>query len=189
MTMKATTPIAALLLCLAAAPRASRGATPEEDGPKIIAEAFGKLTAALGEAMSEGGPAAAIKVCNEKAPQIAAAVGEEHGVTLRRATTRPRNPGNKADLFEQAVLKDWAAALEKGKTPEASTLTGPGGETHFFAPIVLANPLCLKCHGSEEKDIAPDTLDMLRRLYPDDQARGYQLGDLRGLWRVTFPAP
>jgi hypothetical protein len=67
-------------------------------------------------------------------------------------------------------------------------VTNPDGSTTFYAPIVIANPLCLQCHGTPEKDIAPATLEAIQKHYPKDQATGYQLGDLRGLWSVTFPA-
>lgn len=65
----------------------------------------------------------------------------------------------------------------------------PEGSVHFYAPILLAAPVCLQCHGRPEKDIAPATMAAIKKLYPEDKATGFQLGDLRGLWRVTFPAP
>ena len=48
------------------------------------------------------------------------------------------------------------------------------------------NPPCLQCHGTPNQDIAPETLAAIQKLYPDDKATGFKLGDLRGLWRVTF---
>jgi hypothetical protein len=27
---------------------------------------------------------------------------------------------------------------------------------------------------------------VIRRLYPEDQATGFSLGDLRGMWRIDF---
>jgi hypothetical protein len=37
--------------------------------------------------------------------------------------------------------------------------------------------LCLKCHGG---DIDAKVAERLDALYPDDQARGYNQGDIRG---------
>ncbi len=51
---------------------------------------------------------------------------------------------------------------------------------------MLGNPLCLQCHGTPNQDIAPETLAAIQKLYPGDKATGFKLGDLRGLWRVTF---
>jgi hypothetical protein len=48
--------------------------------------------------------------------------------------------------------------------------------------------MCLNCHGEPDKDIKPENLALIRRLYPQDQATGFQLGELRGAWRIDFPA-
>jgi hypothetical protein len=161
---------------------------PAIEGPKIIAEAFAKLSGALGEAIGKSGPAGALSVCSEKAPQIAKEVAQVHGVTLRRATHKPRNPNNAADEVEKAALDAFMAALAKKEAPKPQVITNTDGSRAFLAPIVLGNPLCLQCHGMPQKDIAPETLAAIQKLYPDDKATGFKLGDLRGLWRITFPA-
>jgi len=160
---------------------------PTEAGPIIIAEAFAKLSSALGEAIAKGGPTSALSVCRDKAPQIAKEVAAAHGVTLRRATHKPRNPKNAADEVEKTVLQAFGAALAKKEAPKAQVITNADGSRAFLAPIVLGNPLCLQCHGTPNQDIAPETLAAIQKLYPDDNATGFKLGDLRGLWRVTFP--
>ena len=162
---------------------------PQLDGPKIIAEAFGRLSGSLAQAIGQRGAAGALEVCSEQAPQIAREVGAAHGVQLGRATHRPRNPKNSADGVEQAALESFLDALVKGDTPKPQVVTNADGSRSFLAPIVLANPLCLQCHGDPRKDIAPETLAAIQKRYPSDQATGFKLGDLRGLWRITFPAP
>jgi hypothetical protein len=157
-------------------------------GPEIIAEASAKLIAALTEAIAKDGPASAIAVCSERAPEIAAAVGKTHRVTLRRASEKPRNMKNAATDAEKTLLAAFAADLEKKEQPKPRSVQNPDQSTTLFAPIVISNPLCLQCHGALDRDIAPATLEAIRRLYPDDKATGYQSGDLRGLWSVVFPA-
>lgn len=161
---------------------------PVEMGPQIIAEAFGRLSGALASAIAERGPAGALGVCSEQAPQIAREVGAAHGVQLRRASHRPRNPQNAADAVEQAALQAFLDALAKPQPPVPQVVVNADGSRSFLAPIVLGNPLCLQCHGDPQKDIAPETLAAIQGRYPGDQATGFKLGDLRGLWRVTFPA-
>jgi hypothetical protein len=160
---------------------------PTIEGPKIIVEAFAKLSETLGEAMGKSGPSGALSVCHEKAPQIAKQVAAAHGVTLRRATHKPRNPKNAADEVEKAALDAFMTALAKKEAPTPQVITNADGSRAFLAPIVLGNPLCLQCHGTPGKDIAPETLSAIQKLYPNDKATGFQLGDLRGLWRITFP--
>ena len=87
------------------------------------------------------------------------------------------------------TLEAFMAALAKGEAPKPQVITNADGIRDFLAPIVLGNPLCLQCHGTPGKDIAPETLAAIQKLYPDDKATGFKLGDLRGLWRITFPSP
>lgn len=162
---------------------------PAEAGPKIIGEAFTKLSATLTTAIAKDGVANALPVCSEMAPQIAAQVAQANGVKLRRASSKPRNAKNAADAAEEAVLAAFAASLQKQESPKPNTVANPDGSVHFYAPILLAAPVCLQCHGNPDKDIAPATMAAIKKLYPEDKATGFQLGDLRGLWRVTFPAP
>ena len=56
----------------------------------------------------------------------------------------------------------------------------------YYAPIMLNLPLCITCHGDSEKDIKPDVQAEISRLYPTDEATGFELGQLRGLWSVEF---
>jgi hypothetical protein len=47
-------------------------------------------------------------------------------------------------------------------------------------------PACLQCHGQPGTDINEATMAQIKNLYPEDHATGYKLGDVRGLWKVTF---
>jgi hypothetical protein len=167
--------------------QAEPAADPAADGPKIVAEASAKLLAEFTAAIAKDGPQGAIAVCSERAPQIAAETGKAHNVTLRRATTKARNPKNAADAIERKTLEAFAVAIEAKRPPQPQVIAAENGGKVFHAPILLASPLCLQCHGNPERDIAPATLEALRKAYPTDQATGYTVGQLRGLWSVTFP--
>ena len=177
-----------LVLLLAILPcHAEPAADPATAGPKIVAEASAKLLTELTAAIAKDGPQGAIAVCSERAPQIAAETGKAHGVTLRRATTKPRNPKNAADAIERKTLETFAAAIEAKQPPQPQVIAAENGGKVFHAPILLASPLCLQCHGNPERDITPATREALRKAYPADQATGYTVGQLRGLWSVNFP--
>ncbi|MBS0204581.1 MAG: DUF3365 domain-containing protein [Planctomycetes bacterium] len=47
---------------------------------------------------------------------------------------------------------------------------------------------CLACHGPKDQ-IADDVQEQLTRLYPDDQAVGFNEGDLRGWFWVDVSHP
>jgi hypothetical protein len=177
-----------LLWITALAGVAQANPDPAKAGPEIIAEVSSKLITALTDAIAKDGAASAIAVCSERAPEIAAEVGKTHGVTVRRATEKPRNPNNAAADAEKIILAAFATDLEKKQPPKPQSIKNLDQSTSLFAPIVISNPLCLQCHGTPEGDIAPATLTAIRNLYPEDKATGYKTGDLRGLWSVTFPA-
>jgi hypothetical protein len=46
--------------------------------------------------------------------------------------------------------------------------------------------LCVACHGAE---IPPDVAAKLEELYPQDKARGFQPGDIRGAFTITRALP
>jgi hypothetical protein len=65
-------------------------------------------------------------------------------------------------------------------------LTNAAGMVRFYSAIVITNPLCLNCHGTPGLELLPANHAFIRRLYPEDEAIGFRLGDLRGLWRIDF---
>ncbi len=49
---------------------------------------------------------------------------------------------------------------------------------------VPTGKVCLSCHG---ETVAPEVEQKLAELYPDDKARGYKEGDIRGAFVVVKP--
>lgn len=154
---------------------------------RAIAAGFGaELRTALQSAMAAGGPLAAIRVCNEDAPRIARAAAEQSGAEVGRTSTRLRNPANRPDAHEQAVLEAFAAELAAGapESPPWRLDTLPDGRVRFMSAIIV-QPQCLGCHG---ENLAAPVAQAIDRLYPEDQAHGYQPGELRGAFTITWPA-
>ncbi len=157
-----------------------------ERGKAIAAQAFGVLSSNLTTALSQGGVSNAVQFCSVEALPLTTSVADTNHVTLRRVSHKARNPKNRPDAAELAVLDEFRASLSPGKTATPIVRTNASGDATFFAPIVLNNPLCLNCHGQPGTDIKPEHLALLQRLYPKDEATGFKLGDLRGLWRIDF---
>lgn len=140
----------------------------------------------LQSAMSTGGPVDAIQVCNLRAPEIAAATGVRHDLQIGRTSHKVRNPANAPDEWEAIRLQDFLNAVEQGAAPQtldygAVVRTDEGVVFRYMAAIPTAG-LCLVCHGQE---LAPEISEALDALYPKDQARGFEVGDLRGAFTVT----
>ena len=151
------------------------------------AQTFGKtLKGELQAAMKQGGPMAAVSVCNERAPEIAAQLSEETGFTLRRTSLKPRATPP-AD-WERAVLEDFEARRADGEPPKSiewhEVATVDGEERLRYMKAIGTQKVCLTCHGS---NIDPALEAKIKKLYPEDQATGFEKGDIRGAFSITAP--
>lgn len=140
------------------------------------------LRSRLGDALAQGGPERAIQVCASDAPALARSVIQDTGVQVGRASRKLRN---KANLGPDWV-STWLAEQEGRPPAEVAGLsqiveTPQGPVARVLRPIRL-EASCLACHGAPNS-MNPVVLAVLRGRYPEDQALGYQEGDLRGaLW-------
>lgn len=156
-----------------------------EQGRAIQDTTFATLRGKLAAAMQAGGPIEALDVCNTAAHALTDSLSTVYDVAIRRATERPRNPENQARPDEAEVLARWVAALDAGEEIGPVVHEIDASTVAYYAPIRIQEP-CLACHGVEGTNVADETLAKLAELYPEDQARGYATGDLRGAWSLRF---
>lgn len=158
------------------------GETPSDEQKQSMLAAkdalFTTLSGRLMEAMQQQGPVGAIVVCQKEAPQMAANVGESHGLRIGRTGVRLRNSNNQPPT--------WAKSLTESQvdTPQFVKLSSGGAAA--LLPIKLQGQ-CLMCHGPQEQ-IASAVQDQLAKLYPDDRATGFREGELRGWFWIEMPA-
>jgi hypothetical protein len=179
-----TKPISAVIFCAIASLTVPTVAVAGDESAlllksrEITAQFATELQAALKQSMGSGGPIAAIGACKDMAPQIAADLSRENGATVSRTSLKVRNRANTAVSWQAQVLHDFDAA----ETPaEYFEQVGKNG-ARYMKPIPTGG-LCLACHGSE---LSPDIRDRLDEAYPGDQARGYNIGDIRGAFSVVW---
>jgi len=139
----------------------------------LVSEMMGELMAAL----DAGDAAAAISVCREKAPSVAAQVSDQYGVKIGRTSHKLRNPANVAPAWAEPYVKDLVA--------DPTYLAGPNGEMGALLPIHLKAD-CQMCHGPVEM-IDDDIQAAIAEHYPDDHAFGFAEGGLRGWFWVEAP--
>ncbi|GAB2493996.1 Tll0287-like domain-containing protein [Algoriphagus taiwanensis] len=157
-------------------------------GDSISTEAQMQLISQLQNAISEKGVPGAIEFCNINALPILTEVGKVHGVSIKRASNRYRNPADQPDAQEAPILDAYEYNAENGIKSEPNIQKIDGGEVFLYTkPIVIPGGLCLSCHGDPGKDINAETLSKLAELYPEDQAKGHKVGDLRGMWSLKIP--
>ncbi len=164
------------------------GASPEE-AKGIIKGFFSGLKTKLQAALNEGGPANAVRVCKERAPAIAADYSAKTGWEVGRTSLKLRNPAaNAPDDWERQVLlrfEERRVGGEDVKTMDFAEVTQVDGEKRFrYMKAIPTDGLCLACHGEV---LAPDVVTALDEAYPEDQARGFSVGDIRGAFTLSKP--
>ncbi|OYX24077.1 MAG: hypothetical protein B7Z16_01205 [Algoriphagus sp. 32-45-6] len=159
-----------------------------EWGDSISTVAQKELVSQLQNAIAQKGVAGAIDFCNVNALGILQNVSDTYQVSIRRASNRFRNPNDQPTPDEQAILEAYEYNAENGLKSEPNIQKVDNGEVLLYTkPIVIPNGMCLTCHGEAGKEINEETLQRINELYPDDRAKGHQVGDLRGMWSLRIP--
>lgn len=179
------------IIALMAGPAAANGTESADvaEARQIIQSFAQTLKGRLSTAISESGPVHAVGVCNVDAPRIA----EEHEAasdwSVARTSLKVRNPDNAPDPWERRVLESFAqraAAGEDLATMEHVETVDTDGRKmlRYMKAIPMGGEPCTTCHGSE---LDPELAARIDELYPEDQARGFEPGELRGAFTLARP--
>lgn len=156
-----------------------------QKGTEVSTTLVQKLGSELKAQMVSGGPIAALHFCSQNALNLTEQIGKETGTSIKRVSLQHRNPVNAATSEEKTLLSQWQAMLKNGETLPPYKLTKlSNGHTAYYKPILINNETCLKCHGEVAGDSPLDKA--IKETYPEDQATGYKMGDLRGMISVSF---
>jgi hypothetical protein len=162
-------------------------------GERTISQVGVALVAEVRRVLAHTPPAEAIGVLHLKDYKLPVPTPGKMGVTaFRRVTLHVRNPANSPDDADQAALLFIERQLESGDDVAkvlVQRVTSPGQppEWRVYRPVSVLKE-CLQCHG-ENNSLAPGVDARLKELYPVDTATAYNLGDWRGLIRVTIVDP
>jgi cytochrome c553 len=159
-----------------------------EEGKSVIKAFMGDLKNELKKGMKEGGPVKTIQVCNTVAPHLAEAHSQMSGWQVARTSLKVRNPDNAPDAWEMAVLEEFEKRKAAGEDPmklvKAEVVEEDGRQVFRMMKAIPTAEVCTKCHGSE---LAKPVTAKLDELYPEDKARGFKVGDLRGAFTLKKP--
>jgi len=150
-------------------------------------QAFQALSSVLMAQVQAVGPDGAVAFCNERALPLTDSVAQHHGISIRRVASKYRNPANAANAEETALLAEWEKAMAALEQPKPRWFDR-GDRIDWYGAITIPNPRCLDCHGLlKEGDIHTKTLAQIRKFYPNDKAVNFELGNLRGMWKISYP--
>ncbi|MDQ7071222.1 MAG: DUF3365 domain-containing protein [Rhodobacterales bacterium] len=156
------------------------------EGKALIQQFAGALKGELVGAMKAQGAPHAISVCNVKAPEIANQISVGSDWTIARSSHLLRNPGNAPDAYTAAAIDSFLAREANGEMAKNMVMAGiidNAGQREFrMVKAIPTGEACVACHGAE----IPDAVNArLAELYPEDQARGFSVGDMRGVFTLT----
>ena len=154
-------------------------------GKLIVQQSAKALSAELFKALEQGGVQSAVGYCHLKASPITDSLSKAFEVRISRTSDKYRSPSNQPGDLDFTVMNAYKQQQANGKDLQAH-LEVTGNKIIFYSPIVIQDPRCLLCHGSPGNTIEPASYDYILSKYPQDLATGYQLGDLRGVWKVEF---
>lgn len=153
-------------------------------GNAISKISFETISGELQRALASGGIENALHYCNERAYPITDSLALVHKVSIKRVSNKNRNPRNKADNMEEYLIKGFGIDLNEGNDLSPKVIL-KDDSIIFYKPIITQG-LCLNCHGTPGKEITFSNDSLIQSLYPRDKAVGYQLNQIRGLWRIGF---
>lgn len=158
-----------------------------EWGEEISKEAQEQLMGNLQVAIAEKGTFGALGFCNVEALPIIKEMGDKYGISIRRVSNDFRNPIDRPSEIEKPLLDAYEYNVETGIENRSNIQAMENGDLLFTKAIIISGGMCLNCHGEPGKDIDEETLSKINQLYPEDKARGHQIGDLRGIWSIAIP--
>jgi len=155
----------------------------QKEAASIVQQFVATLKPKLKKALQEGGPAHAVAVCSKTAPTLAVQLGDETGWSIKRVSLKARNHQTAIpDTWESTVLRRFDREQTAGKPASGMIASHIEKGQYRFMKAQVVEPVCLVCHG---KVIGPDVTAALKQYYPQDQATGYELGQVRGAFSLS----
>lgn len=156
-----------------------------EQGRFLAQTAQESLLTTLQAAIAREGIEGAVRYCNLQALPLMDSLSKTHKATIGRTSLQLRNPANAPTELEQQLLEAYQYNAEEGLPMDDNVQKIDQQYMLYTKPIVLGSELCLNCHG-QAGAIKPEVLQRIKSLYPNDQARGYKQGEVRGMWSIRF---
>jgi len=153
---------------------------------RSLVKAFGSdLKHVLKTSMKSGGPIKALDECNIQAGPIAKKNSLLSGWDIGRTSLKVRNESNAPDEWEATTLRQFEkrkTAGENLKTMEYAETVKEGDKLVYrYMKAIPTAGLCVSCHGG---NISENITKKVKSLYPNDQATGFMVGDIRGAFTL-----
>lgn len=155
----------------------------EEKGMAMVLATKSLLGQNLMGSIQAKGTLEALSFCNVKAYPLTDSMSTYFQANIKRVSDKNRNPYNLANEEEKQYIAQFTEEIKAGLESKP-IVKESNGMIHFYYPIIT-NTMCLQCHG---KQVETKVLAKIKELYPKDLALGYDENQVRGIWKIEFPA-
>lgn len=133
--------------------------------------------------LESSGAEGAVSVCQQVAPAMAKDASNDQRL-VTRVSLKNRNPTiGVPDSWEAKKLGEFDRLQQQGKLANemevAEVMEISGKQWLRYMKAIPTQAMCLQCHGNSD-EIKPSVKALLKELYPNDQATGYAVGQVRG---------
>lgn len=160
--------------------------TLRDEAERLIKQFASELKGELVSAMKTGGPLNAIGVCSIKAPQIADNISQASDWTVGRSSHKLRNLANEPDDYTAVAIAEFLKRQANGEKPDtmikAETREESGERIFRMVKAIPTGEVCLACHGGES--VKGEVEAAIKEYYPSDSARGFKIGEMRGVFTL-----
>ena len=157
----------------------------KKKGKEIAQASFETLSGQLKTALEEGGVPKAIELCNVSAYPTIDGLSKKYNAKIRRTSLKIRNPKDNPTKKELVILQQYEKDYASGKKLSPIVDELDNKNLAFYAPVIVKDA-CLQCHGIIGETMSAENHEIVKNIYPKDQATGYAAGDLRGIWSIEF---
>ncbi|PCJ18742.1 MAG: hypothetical protein COB02_09930 [Candidatus Cloacimonadota bacterium] len=152
-------------------------------GRRISAELMTHLGSALKESIKKNGFVKSVEVCSLKVLPMTEKIRKKYKLkSIKRISTKTRNINNAPDKLDQIAI-DYLKKEKKSSYLQQQVKSGKFFY-RFYRSIGIKDT-CLNCHGTR-KDMKIMTRSKIAKIYPNDKALDYKIGDFRGVIRLEF---
>ena len=124
--------------------------------------------------------------CKAAAYPLTDSLSKSLSTIIRRVSLKTRNKENEPTTLESTILDSYGYNLEKNLPLEDNVQRMDDQYLLYTKPIVIGSPVCLRCHGKVGEDLSQEDYALIKELYPEDEATGYQLGNFRGMFSIKI---
>ncbi len=147
-----------------------------------------ELKSVLQKEIKQNGIISAVSVCSDTAQKLTSKFAENNNIYIKRVSTKNRNSNNLPNEFELEAISKFEKMKQEGtlsKATELFEISKLEGITKVtYVKPILTDGVCLSCHGSENNISEEVSAEILKK-YPNDKARDYKVGDLRGIISIS----